>query len=301
MRSPDRWLVIRVPAPDDEERRAFLGSLLIDAGGRAVLEEDDDLVTHVPAPDDLGRWRATVARPIERFLREGSLDGHATGRSSLSLSWQDHEAWAELWKVGLEPRRVGERLVVTPTWCTPTARPGDIVVSFDPGMAFGNAEHGTTRGSLRLLERAVEEGDRVLDIGTGSGILAIVAARLGAAAVRGVEADPWAAETARENVARNGVADRVTVRVDTVDPRWLRAAHDADGVVANLEWGRLEPLLDGLASAASRWLLVSGMQPEEWPLAAERLDRRGWACVAVDRDGTWRSALLGSRDVAGGR
>lgn len=301
MRSPDRWLVIRVPAPEDEDRRGLLGSLLLDAGGRAVLEEDGDLVTHVPAPDDLRRWRATVARPIERFLREGGRAGDAPEPSALSLSWQDHEEWAELWKVGLEPRRVGTRLVVTPTWCTPTVGPGDIVVSLDPGMAFGNAEHGTTRGALRLLERAVEEGDRVVDVGTGSGILAIVAARLGAAVVHGVDADPWAAETARENVARNGVERRVEVEVATVDERWLRSAGDPDGIVANLEWGLLEPLLDGLARTAGRWLLLSGMQVEEWPLAAERLERKGWGCVAVDRDGEWRSALLAPRDGAGRR
>lgn len=304
MTPPDRWLVIRVPAPDDEERRGLLASLLLDAGGRAVLEEGGDLVTHVPAPDDLARWRETVGRPIERFLRDDVDTGAAAAGAvtdaadgpPLSLSWQDHEEWAELWKVGLEPRRVGERLLVTPSWCTPEVRPEDIVVTVDPGMAFGNAEHGTTRGALRLLERAVREGDRVLDVGTGSGILAIVAARLGAAEVRAVEADPWAAETARENVDRNGVAGRVTIEVATVDEAWLRATAEVDGVVANLEWGLLEPLLQGLASAARGCILVSGIQAEEWPLAAERCERMGWSCRSLDRDGGWRSALLGARD-----
>lgn len=304
MKPPDRWLVIRVPAPDDEERRALLGSLLLDTGGRAVLEEGGHLVTHVPAPDDLARWRATVARPIEAFLRLDPASHRAEAgvaappeRSMLSLSWQEHEEWAELWKVGLEPRRIGERLVVTPSWCTPEARAGDIVVTVDPGMAFGNAEHGTTRGSIRLLERTVREGDRILDVGTGSGILAIVAAHLGASEVRAVEADPWAAETAQENVVRNGVEDRVTVEVDTVDTDRLRTAVGFDGVVANLEWGLLEPLLDALASVASRWLLLSGMRAEEWPLASGRCEPLGWTCVSLDRDGGWCSVRLERRDA----
>lgn len=309
MKAPDRWLVIRVPAPDDEERRALLASLLVDIGGRAVLEEGGDLVTHVPAPDDLARWRATVARPIEAFLRLDAAShrrkaGPATapcGSSMLSLSWQDHEEWAELWKVGLEPRRIGRRLVVTPSWCTPQPRAGDIVVTVDPGMAFGNAEHGTTRGSMRLLEQTVREGDRILDVGTGSGILAIVAAHLGASGIRAVEADPWAAETARENIVRNGVADRVTVEADTVTEDRLSEVVAFDGVMANLEWGLLEPLLDGLAAAACRWLLLSGMQTEEWPLASGRCEPLGWRCVSLDRDDGWCSARLERRYAAGPR
>lgn len=281
MKPPDRWLVVRVRAPEDEDRRSLLASLLLEAGGSAVLDEEDCLVTHLPAPADLADWRRTVGRPIEAFAR-----------TSLSLSWQDHEEWAELWKVGLEPQRVGERLLVTPSWCTPETRPGDVVVTLDPGMAFGNAEHGTTRGALRLLEQAVREGDRVLDVGTGSGVLAIVAARLGASEVLALEADPWAAETARENVVRNGVEGRVHVEVEEVDGDELRRITGFDGVTANLEWGRLDPLLDGLMAAADRWLVLSGMQAEEWRLAADRCEGQGWVCAALDSDGAWRSTHL---------
>jgi len=122
------------------------------------------------------------------------------------------EDWARAWKAFFRPTRVGRRLVVVPEW--ERYRPeGDLIpIIIDPGMAFGTGTHPTTGMCLSLLEEHLSGGEVVIDLGTGSGILAIAAARLGAARVLALDIDPLAVEIARRNVARNGVGDIVEVR-----------------------------------------------------------------------------------------
>lgn len=119
--------------------------------------------------------------------------------------------WAEAWKQGLSVLHIGRRLVIRPSWLPYTPAEGEVVVELDPGMAFGTGTHPTTWMCLLALEDRVRPGARVLDLGTGSGILAIAAARLGARRVLALDTDPQAVAVARENVHRNGVADRVRV------------------------------------------------------------------------------------------
>ncbi|MGQ9927533.1 MAG: 50S ribosomal protein L11 methyltransferase [Chloroflexaceae bacterium] len=121
------------------------------------------------------------------------------------------EDWANAWKQHYAVLRVGERIVIVPSWLEHHPAPEDVVLHLDPGMAFGTGLHPTTRLCLRLLERHARPGQRVLDLGTGSGILAIAAARMGADVVLALDNDPVAVAVAAENVARNGVSERVTV------------------------------------------------------------------------------------------
>lgn len=119
--------------------------------------------------------------------------------------------WAEAWKQHLTILHVGRRLVIRPSWLPYTPAEGEVVVELDPGMAFGTGTHPTTQMCLLALEEHVRTGARVLDLGTGSGILAIAAAKLGAGRVLALDTDPQAVAVARENIHRNGVADRVRV------------------------------------------------------------------------------------------
>jgi ribosomal protein L11 methyltransferase len=121
----------------------------------------------------------------------------------------EEEDWANAWKQHYSVLRLGERTVVVPSWLEHEAEPGEVVLRLDPGMAFGTGLHPTTQLCLRLLERYARPGQRVLDLGTGSGILAIAAAKLGAGPVLALDNDPVAAAVAAENVALNGVADTV--------------------------------------------------------------------------------------------
>ncbi len=123
--------------------------------------------------------------------------------------------WTEAWKHHFQPLRTGERLIISPTWAQPGAGPDDVVVWLDPGLAFGTGGHPSTRLILRLLERYLHAGDRVLDVGTGSGILAIAAVKLGAASVHATDIDPVAVRVAAENLQLNGVAGAVTLAVES--------------------------------------------------------------------------------------
>jgi len=155
-----------------------------------------------------------------------------------------HEAdWANAWKAYFPVLRVGRRLVIRPTWRRHKAVADELVLALDPGMAFGTGLHPTTRLCLAMLETVADRGDeldgaRVLDVGCGSGILAIAAIRLGAARAVGVDIDPIAIEATAANAKRNGIARRIRARVGSLpsgDPPF-------EVVVANLIAGVLVPL-----------------------------------------------------------
>lgn len=278
---PSRWLVVSV-RPPDPDATDVVADVLIALGGRAVVEEPDGtLVTHLADPRDPGAVVDAVRRAVA-----ASLDGVEV---EVRTSWQPHRDWAEVWKRGLGPRRVTERLVVTPSWCAPETRPGDLVIVVDPGIAFGTAEHGTTRGCLRLLDGAVAPGARVMDVGAGSGILSIAAARLGAASVLALESDPWAVETARDNVRANGVQDKVEVLHAQARPDDLPALGPRDGVVSNIETAVLRDLLPGFLGALTTggWLILSGIPDTEWSEMIGHTRRAGIRLEAQDRDGEW--------------
>lgn len=139
-----------------------------------------------------------------RLLPEAELYGEILIRH---LAQQD---WAEAWKTHYHALRVGEHIVVSPPWEHPALQPGDIVVWMEPGMAFGTGTHPSTRLALQLLERHLQPGMEVLDVGTGSGILAIAALHLGAQHVWATDVDADAIATALENARRNGVEKGIT-------------------------------------------------------------------------------------------
>jgi ribosomal protein L11 methyltransferase len=194
--------------------------------------------------------------------------------------------WAEAWKQHLTVLHVGQRLVIRPSWLPYTPAEGEVVVELDPGMAFGTGTHPTTQMCLLALEDRVRPGARVLDLGTGSGILAIAAAKLGAGRVLALDTDPQAVSVARENVYRNGVADRVRVargslaqaigRFDVVVVNILanvliemaehglarRLARDGRLIAAGLLIGQEEEVRDAFGQAGL--VVVGRCQVEDW-------------------------------------
>jgi ribosomal protein L11 methyltransferase len=223
----------------------------------------------------------------------------ATGLDDIPLTWhwQDHEDWSVLWRRGLGPRAVTDRLVVTPSWCAAEAADGAVVVTIDPGMAFGTAEHATTRGALRLMDQALAPSERLLDVGCGSAILAISAVRLGARDVLAVDVDPYACEAARENAALNGVENSIRVEEATVTSHWLVGRGPFHGVLANIQPNVLIPLLKSFGDALSRggWLILSGITAEEWHGVSRRAADLGFRLEDVDEEEGWRSGWFKRR------
>jgi ribosomal protein L11 methyltransferase len=230
------WFVLRVPLPPHGEEFLLVDGLRR-VGARAVVREG----AHVLA------WLAPPAH-VNDLLREA----RAVIRASTSMTepqldwqWQTHDEWAARWAADVEPRRVTDRIIVAPAGREVEAGNADIVIRLEAGAAFGTAEHATTRGCLRLLERLVQPGARVVDIGTGTGVLAIAAVRLGARHVLALEADGHACVSAARNIAVNGVASFIQLRVQTVTAADVRAMPRADVVLANLE----APVIHGLLPA----------------------------------------------------
>ena len=176
--------------------------------------------------------------------------------------------WEEGWKAFYTLLRVGDRLVVCPSWTEYEAKPGEVVVRLDPGMAFGTGHHPTTRLCLAELECRMRPGARVLDVGTGSGILAIAAAGLGADSVLGLDRDATACTVARRNVRANGAARRVRIVRGSI-PR--PDASGFDLVLANISAKVLTELASPLAEtlAPDGLLIASGVLEEQSAPVAE--------------------------------
>lgn len=256
---------------------------LLGLGTRGIQEADGRLITYVPPPTD----PEVFVKRVQGVLKEASGLDHI----DLTWCWQDHGDWSVLWKQGLGPRAVTDRLVITPSWCEAEAPEGAVVITIDPGMAFGTAEHETTRGALRLMDRALSPGERLLDAGCGSAILAISAARLGAQHVLAVDIDPYACEAARENAVVNGVTDSVRIEEATVTPDWLRGRGLFDGILANIEAGVLVPLLGTFADELRHggWIILSGITGDEWLGVSQSAALVGFGLTDVDSEGEWRT------------
>ena len=278
---PDRWLAVVVASPHARSR-ALLAAELVHRGARAVVEQAaGTLVTHFLPPVDVPAFLTSLG---------SDLDAAAGTSVGLRWHWQPHEEWAENWKRGLRPMRVSRRITVVPTWDVPPDPGGGVLVTLDPGMAFGTARHASTRCALRLIDSAIRPGADIADVGTGSGILAIAAAKLGAARVVAADSDPFACAAARDNVDSNAVGDVVGVHEAQVSTAWLARHHPLDGVAANIESGVLTSLLPGFAAslAPGGWLIVSGLRADESGDFADGAAWHGFRLQADDaEDGCW--------------
>lgn len=216
----------------------------------------------------------------------------ALGAANVTTAPVPEVDWAEAWKQFFIPRRIGKKFMVVPTWTEgfePT--PGDLVITLDPGQAFGTGDHPTTRGCLELMEKVGLAGKDVADIGCGSGILSIGAGLLGAANVVGVDTEGVACASARENLARNGVAGQVYQGIG-FEP--LPPKADYDVVLSNI----ISAALIGLAHEAAwrvrpggHWI-VSGVIDQNWPDVLDKATRCGFVLREHFAEDGWVAAVF---------
>jgi len=238
------------------------------------------------SPRDVDSARRAVAA-----LKADAGDG--LGALTFGTALVRDEDWAENWKQYYKPVRVGERVVVKPGWEPFEPGPSDLVIEMDPGMAFGTGTHETTRLCLLLLQKHFQ-GGRALDVGTGTGILAIALAKLGAQSVLAVDIDPVAVRVAGENVARNGLAGRVGVREGDlargVSGKFAFACANilADAVI-HLALG-LHPLL-----LPGGRFLASGIIKEREKDVLDACRKAGYALVDRETEGEWVALVMEKR------
>ncbi len=249
----------------------------------AVVDTASAAVVRAYADGDGGD---SVLEAAHAALASAGVDARVSGSDVAE------EDWAESWKEHFHVERFGERIVVVPSWRTYDAAAGDVVVTLDPGMAFGTGQHETTRMCIEALEQAVQPGARVLDVGCGSGILAITAAKLGAREALAVDVDGDCVRVTDENARLNGVDRIVRARRGGLGEAWPfdEAAAAFDVVVANIIARVIIDLAAELAEAlaAGGRLIVSGVIGEREREVVDALACAGLRIGGVRAMGDWR-------------
>lgn len=277
------WLVTKVIVPDDDLRDAIIEGLF-SLGATSIEERADALLTYFPED----------SRSIESIIT--SLRNSIKVPLEVEHWVQPNEDWSETWKQGLRPRRVGKRFVVAPSWTEPEQGANDLLIIIDPEMAFGTGEHATTRSALRFLETVVQPGDRLLDVGTGSAILAIAAAMLGARHIVAVDYDADAIINARDNIVRNRGGAVIDLQQAMVDAEWLTQFGPAhfDVIAANVLSGVLKPLLASFRAGTrvGGHIILGGILQSEASEMREACKGAGLDVIAEDGEEEWWSVLL---------
>jgi ribosomal protein L11 methyltransferase len=270
-----RWVSLHIDVPEGAVRERVV-AMLLEGGAGAVQELGPELLTHFQEGE-------AVDELCDSLERAGaSVRQTALGQVDWSTRW--------ITRVGVQ--RVG-RIAVAPPWMRNDIADVEIPILIEPAMAFGTGEHETTRGVLALMQSLVEPGALVADLGAGSGVLAIAAAKLGAARVVAIEMDPDAIGNAMENVERNGVAAQVTVLegdaaalLPLVAPVSLVLANIISSVVIDLS-----PIMHRALPSGGR-AVISGILVSEREHVVSSLTVDGWILESELREGEWWSSVI---------
>ena len=276
------------------------------SGGGAVIEAtglDDD-----GTPID-GKYRLVVktyvksgarGNEIRRKIEEGLWHlGRIYPMPEPQIRTVRQEDWAHSWKQFYKPLRIGQRVWLKPSWEAVDAAPGDVVIELEPGMAFGTGMHPTTRLCVAALEARVQPGTALLDVGTGSGVLAVLAAKLGAQPVVATDIDPLAVDATQDNARRNGLApEAINVSLGSV-PSGQAGAFDL--IVTNILARIIIQLFDGafdnvpLAQplAPGGTMILSGILDEQAQGVIDAAARHGLAPVETLREEDWVALVMG--------
>lgn len=315
-----KWCEISIQTA--HEAVELIAEIFRDLGASGVVIEDPELVNDYITS---GKWDYTdipIATETEVVTEKAYLpvNGELEGRLQsfrqelkilesrgvsiapgiITTSELQDEDWSDTWKQYFHTEKPGERVVIKPTWESYAPQADEVVIELDPGAAFGTGTHATTSMCIRQLEKLVEPGMTVFDVGTGSGILAIIAAKLGAGSVQAVDYDDAVLKIVQENLAQNNVQDVVSVdRSDLMQNVHGRAKLVIANIIADIII-RLFEQLDGHLEEGGV-LLASGIIEDRTEdvlaaaaahdyAAAERMESRGWACIIFKRQAELQAA-----------
>ena len=281
-------LTARVPDALDDEIAAVLGSGSLGVEVAASGPGMSVLRVYLGSIDEAKGWR-------ERAESVLLAHGLTAPGAELAIAPVTDERWVERWQASLAPIPLGKRFLVVPTESGADV-PGRETIRLIPGMAFGTGEHESTRLAAAAIERLVRPGSRWLDLGTGTGLLAIVAARCGAASVLAVDIDPEAVKVATEVVRANHAGEVVEVRAGSIAGVSIAPF---DGIVANIQTSFFLAESEGVAAAlvAGGVLVATGILDDDVPEVAPKFSAAGLQIEAKSIDGFW-ACLLARRGGA---
>jgi ribosomal protein L11 methyltransferase len=293
-----RWLEVRVSA--DTEAVEAVSELFARHGyqGGVAIEEHylqdrdgDNLRVDPNAPVTVATYIADTPAARETIHTLEQALWHLSQMryvGELAVQPREEEDWANAWKEHFHVHRIGRSIVIRPPWRAYEAQPGDTVVTLDPGMAFGTGLHPSTQLCLIAVEDLVHTGDRLLDVGTGSGILAIAALRMGAGHVLGLDVEEVAVQAARANGEANGIGrDRFPLIVGSLGPDEHYGAFD--GVFANIIARIIRELAPYLYESVrpNGWLVASGIIVEREEEVRTALAAAGFVEITRGQMGDW--------------
>ena len=297
-----QWIETKVIFSSDNKSQGaeLVSQIFHDLGLKGVVIEDpDDEPSEgwgdgaVPRPEHdavTGFWADNEFSEEKRLMLENSLrqlQKHIRISTRIVCRTVDDEDWAKSWKEYFWPEKISERITVKPTWREYPARPGEIVLEIDPGMAFGTGTHPTTSLCIRMIETWLQPGQSFLDIGTGSGILMIAAAKLGAGSLMGVDIDEVAVDVAQDNLHLNCIDPDIfqVVRGNLVDV----VTEKFDMVTANILSGVIVLLLDDIKKVMKQKgiFICSGIINKNRDDVLKKLDEVGFDIRRVETRESW--------------
>jgi ribosomal protein L11 methyltransferase len=295
--APTRWLEMAVTLEGPNPRilqelcaQAFadkgISELVLEAPGETGFVEQglQDRFHRVIAylPEGENALCASLGRTME------DLAAGLGGSAKILLRTREDSEWRDAWKPFFKPTHITSRLVVRPSWEPYTAKPGEKVITLDPGLAFGTGTHATTTLVMALMEGLITPATRFLDVGTGSGILMITAALLGAAHVTGCDNDATAIETARENLIKNKV-EKSRFSLFEGDLTEGIAVGDFSLIAANIEAGPVIRLVEQIAPnlSAECFLVLSGILVDQQKTVQKALAGQGLELIETRLKDEW--------------
>jgi ribosomal protein L11 methyltransferase len=274
-------LTFDIPASQHEICIAFLSG----EGIEYFQEEDDRLLAYLPESE----WNAGREEAVRAILQErlGTLP-------SYRASFMADRNWNAEWEAHLQPVEISDRIIIVQKNKEITPKPGQIIIEINPKMSFGTGYHATTRLMLRQMEEMALEGKKIMDIGTGTGVLAIAARKLGCTGpILAFDNNDWAAENALENIAENNTPDIDVKMLDAEEDLAANLREGYDIILANINKNvidRILPVIRRNAPAAD--VLLSGILVYDEPWLKKLLKRLGYSAVRTIYEDEWLSSLV---------
>lgn len=252
-----------------------------------IFDHDDVIVrVFIEADDDV---EALVAK-IKAMLENIQSNGLCTGKAEVSYEIVDDEAWKDKWKEYFKPFKIGHRIVIKPSWEAYTAEENDLVIEMDPGSAFGSGTHETTSMCVKLLEKIIRPEHKVYDIGCGTGILGIAAAKLGAASVMGVDIAENAIIATEENIVKNNLEDVMNAQLGSLTEE-LNGKRDVvvANIIADIIIGMNDTIGDFIVD--NGYYIISGIVNGRENDVFDSLKEKGFIVEEHLHEGEWHGIL----------
>lgn len=273
----ETFLDIHIAVPPDEHIRELLPSAFSDFPFEGFIEDERGI--HCFIKKDA--WNGSIEPLIREFAELYNLPFiEYLGTTEIA-----HRNWNEEWEQTIQPINVSDRFIITPSW-HPVSGTHKTVIIIDPKMTFGTGYHETTRLMMRLMEQYIHSGAFVLDVGTGTGILAIGAATLGAGHVIGVDIDEWSLENGIENAQKNNVREKIEIRIGSLE---TVPEQNFDIILANIIRNTILELIDAMLAKLSPngTILLSGLLIADRDVIEQSLNERNYTVLSVLQENEW--------------